>query len=99
MIAALAAAVTGPRGRWVTIAAWVALAVAGFIGRSHIGDVTAAGQTSFLPKDAESTRALQALDESTSGGAARRPKRSRPSQIGATVAIGVLLDTSSSAPS
>ena len=68
MIAALAAAVTGPRGRWVTIAAWVALAVAGFVGRSHIGDVTAAGQTSFLPKDAESTRALQALDESTSGG-------------------------------
>jgi putative drug exporter of the RND superfamily len=68
VIAALAAAVTGPRGRWVTIAVWVALAVAGFVGRSHIGDVTAAGQTSFLPKGAESTRALQALDESTSGG-------------------------------
>jgi RND superfamily putative drug exporter len=68
VIAALAAAVTGPRGRWVTFAAWVALAVAGFVGRSHISDVTAAGQTSFLPKDAESTRALQALDESTSGG-------------------------------
>jgi putative drug exporter of the RND superfamily len=68
VIAALAAAVTGPRGRWVTIAVWVALGIAGFVGRSHIGDVTAAGQTSFLPANAESTRALQALDESTSGG-------------------------------
>jgi putative drug exporter of the RND superfamily len=68
VIAALAAAVTGRRGRWVTIAVWVALGVAGFVGRSHIGDVTAAGQTSFLPKGAESTRALQALDESTSAG-------------------------------
>ncbi len=65
MIARLAAAVTGPRGRWVTIAAWVVLGVAGFVGRSHIGEVTAAGQSSFLPKGSESGRALEAL---TSGG-------------------------------
>jgi putative drug exporter of the RND superfamily len=61
VIAALAAAVTGRRGRWVTIAVWVALAVGGYVCRSHIGDVTAAGQSSFLPKGAESTEALQAL--------------------------------------
>jgi RND superfamily putative drug exporter len=61
VIAALAAAVTGPRGRWVTIAVWLAIGVAGFVGRSQIGDVTAAGQTSFLPAGAESARALQAL--------------------------------------
>lgn len=73
MIGALAGAVTGPRGRWVTIAVWLALGVGGFLCRAHIGDVTAAGQSSFLPKGAESIRALQALDESSSskGGAAR----------------------------
>jgi RND superfamily putative drug exporter len=68
VIAALAGAVTGPRGRWVTIAVWLAIGVAGFVGRSHISDVTAAGQTSFLPAGAESARALQAL----SGPADRR---------------------------
>ena len=62
MIGRVAAAVTGPRGRWVTIAVWVAIGVAGFLARSHIDDVTAAGQTSFLPKNAESTRALDALE-------------------------------------
>ncbi|OJU86082.1 MAG: hypothetical protein BGO11_04675 [Solirubrobacterales bacterium 70-9] len=60
MIAALAAAVTGPRGRWVTIATWIAIAVGGYVCRSHIGDVAAAGQSAFLPKGAES---VQALDE------------------------------------
>jgi putative drug exporter of the RND superfamily len=67
VIAAFAAAVTGPRGRWVTIAAWVALAVGGYVCRSHIGDVTAAGQASFLPKGAESTEALRALSGSGKG--------------------------------
>ncbi len=64
MIAALAAAVTGPRGRWVTIAVWVAIAVGGYVCRSHIGDVAAAGQASFLPKGAESIEALEALNGS-----------------------------------
>ena len=53
---------TGPRGRWVTIAAWLAIGVAGFVLRSHIDQVTAVGQASFLPKDSESTRALKALE-------------------------------------
>ena len=42
MIAALAAAVTGPRGRWVTIAVWIAIGVGGYVARSHIGGNTAA---------------------------------------------------------
>ncbi len=65
MIAALAAAVTGPRGRWVTIAVWLALGIGGWVCRSHIGEVTAAGQSSFLPKGAESIRALEVLDGSS----------------------------------
>ncbi len=64
MIAALAAAVTGPRGRWVTIAVWVALGIGGYVGRSQIGSVAAAGQSSFLPKGAESIHALEVLDGS-----------------------------------
>jgi RND superfamily putative drug exporter len=66
MTARIAAAVTGPRGRWVTIAVWVALGAAGWIGHSKIGGVTAAGQASFLPADSESTRAIEALQ--TGGG-------------------------------
>jgi RND superfamily putative drug exporter len=68
LIGRLAAAVTGPRGRLVTIAAWVLLGVAGFAAHSRIDDVTAAGQSSFLPKDAESTRALDVLQHSQKSG-------------------------------
>ena len=68
MIGRVAALVTGPRGRLVTIAAWVVLAVAGFVARSHIGDATAAGESSFLPKKAESTRALDALEHGDGSG-------------------------------
>ncbi len=68
MIGRLAAAVTGPRGRLVTIGVWVLLGIAGFVGRSHIGDATAAGQSSFLPAKAESTRAIDALEHSSGGG-------------------------------
>jgi RND superfamily putative drug exporter len=63
-----AAAVTGPRGRWVVVAAWLAIGVAGFLGRSQINDVTAAGQSSFLPKNSESTRALDVLQHSRQSG-------------------------------
>ena len=64
----LASAVTGPRGRWVTIAVWVLLGLAGLFARGHIGDVTAAGQSSFLPADAQSTRAVEALQHDFKGG-------------------------------
>ena len=68
MIARLAAAVTGRRGRWVVLAVWAALGVAGFFAHSEIGRVTAAGEASFLPANAESTRALEALEGTTSSG-------------------------------
>lgn len=67
-IGRFAAAVTGPRGRWVTVAVWLALALAGYLGRSQIGDVTAAGQSSFLPANSESSRAIEALQGGGSQG-------------------------------
>jgi putative drug exporter of the RND superfamily len=64
----LAAAVTGRRGRWLTVAVWVLLGAAGLLARAHIDDVTAAGQSSFLPTNAESTRAVDALQRGYNGG-------------------------------
>ncbi len=52
----------------MAIAVWVLIGVAGFLGRSHIDDVTAAGQSSFLPKNAESTRAIDVLQHSQKSG-------------------------------
>jgi uncharacterized membrane protein YdfJ with MMPL/SSD domain len=46
----------------------VALGIAGFIARTQMNGVTAAGQTSFLPADSESTRAVDALQQASSGG-------------------------------
>jgi putative drug exporter of the RND superfamily len=86
LIAALAAAVTGPRGRWVTIAVWVVLGVGGYVGRSHIGDVTAAGQSSFLPKGAESIHAIEVLDGAASLGGATDPADAGIPPAGATAA-------------
>ncbi len=68
MISGLAAAVTGRRGRWLTIAIWIAVGVGGWIARSHIGGITAAGQASFLPKNSEATRAQEALQRGRTGG-------------------------------
>ncbi|HET7119942.1 MAG TPA: MMPL family transporter [Solirubrobacterales bacterium] len=59
---------SGPRGRWLVIAAWLLLAAAGLLAKAHIDDVTAAGQTSFLPADSESTRAVDALQRASAGG-------------------------------
>jgi RND superfamily putative drug exporter len=64
-----AAAVTGPRGRWVTLAVWLLLGVAGLVARTQIADVTSAGQSSFLPANAESTRAVDLLQRDFKGGA------------------------------
>lgn len=69
MIGRLAGAVTGPRGRWVTIALWVVIGVGGWFGHSQIGGVTAAGQASFLPANSESTRAIEALQTGGGNGA------------------------------
>jgi len=68
LIGRFAAAVTGPRGRLLTIGVWILIGAAGLLGRAHIDDVTAAGQNSFLPADAESTRALDALEDGEGGG-------------------------------
>jgi putative drug exporter of the RND superfamily len=54
--------VTGPRGRWVVIAVWLVVGAAGVVLHGKIDGATAAGQASFLPKDSESTRALEALE-------------------------------------
>jgi len=62
------ASVTGPRGRWVTVGVWIALGIAGIFARGHIGEVTAAGQSSFLPANAESTRAVNVLQRDFKGG-------------------------------
>ena len=60
---------TGPRGRWLVIAAWLAIGIAGWLGHQKIGEVTAAGQSSFLPSNSESTRAIEALESGGGNGA------------------------------
>jgi putative drug exporter of the RND superfamily len=60
--------VTGSRGRWLAVAVWLLIGAAGLLAHAHIDDVTAAGQSSFLPADSESTRALDALQRVSGGG-------------------------------
>ena len=60
--------ITGPHGRWATVAVWLLLGAAGLFAHAHIDDVTAAGQSSFLPADSESTRAVEALQDVSAGG-------------------------------
>ena len=64
----LAAAVTGPRGRWLAIGIWIPLGILGFLAHAHLGDVTAAGQSSYLPSNSESTRVVEALQSNYHGG-------------------------------
>jgi len=59
--------ITGTRGRWVAVAVWLLLGAGGLLAHAHIDDVTAAGQSSFLPADSESTRALAALQNASAG--------------------------------
>jgi putative drug exporter of the RND superfamily len=68
MIAWVVGAVTGPRGRWVTIGVWAGLAIAGLLAHARIGAVTAAGQDSYLPANSQSTRVVQALQRDFKGG-------------------------------
>jgi RND superfamily putative drug exporter len=51
----------------VTVAVWLLIGAAGLLAHAHIDDVTAAGQSSFLPAESESTRALAALQHASSG--------------------------------
>jgi RND superfamily putative drug exporter len=53
----------------VTLAVWLVLGVAGLVARTQIADVTSAGQSSFLPANAESTRAVDLLQRDFKGGA------------------------------
>jgi RND superfamily putative drug exporter len=64
----IAAAVTSRRGRWVVIGIWIPLLIAGLIARSHIDQVTSAGQSSYLPTNAESTRVVDSLQQNFKGG-------------------------------
>jgi putative drug exporter of the RND superfamily len=52
----------------VTVAVWIALGVAGFIARTHIDEVTAAGQSSYLPAHAESTQVVDLMQRDFKGG-------------------------------
>jgi RND superfamily putative drug exporter len=53
----------------VTLGVWFALGLAGLVARTQIADVTSAGQSSFLPANAESTRAVDLLQRDFKGGA------------------------------
>jgi RND superfamily putative drug exporter len=64
----LAGGVTGPRGRWAAIGAWVLLGIGGFVAHAHLGDVTTVGQSSFLPRKSGSTRVVDAMQRSYQGG-------------------------------
>jgi putative drug exporter of the RND superfamily len=68
VIERLVSAVTGPRGRWLTVAVWLVLGIAGFVGRTHINDVTAAGQSGYLPAHAESTQVVGLMQRDFKGG-------------------------------
>jgi RND superfamily putative drug exporter len=52
----------------LTVAVWAALGLAGLLARTHIGEVTAAGQSSYLPSHAESTQVVNLLQRDFKGG-------------------------------
>src|SRR4051812_3835138 len=65
---ALASLVTGRRGKWVTVALWIVLAVVFAPLGSKLADKTDNRTESFLPKDAESTKVVQILEKDFPGG-------------------------------
>jgi putative drug exporter of the RND superfamily len=98
VIGRIASAVTGPRGRLITIGVWILIGIAGFVARTHIGDATAAGESSFLPKKAESTRALDEIERGGGGEEVpvvivfERPGGLTKADLGAIGGIGKGLD-------
>jgi RND superfamily putative drug exporter len=79
----------------VAVAVWLLLGAAGLLAHAHIDDVTAAGQSSFLPADSESTRALAALQDASAGREEvpvvivfERPGGLRPGDLAAIGRIG-----------
>jgi putative drug exporter of the RND superfamily len=68
IVARLVGSVTGRRGRWAVLAVWIALGTAGFLAHAHLNEVTAAGQSSYLPKHAQSTRVVSQLQRSYKNG-------------------------------
>ena len=64
----MGAAVTGPRGCWLTIGIWLPARDRRADRRTQIGEVTAAGQSSYLPANAESTRVVGVLQRDFKGG-------------------------------
>src|SRR3954462_10623167 len=65
---ALASVVTGRRGKWVTVALWIVLAVVFAPLGSKLADKTDNRTESFLPKDAESTKVVQIVEKDFPGG-------------------------------
>jgi RND superfamily putative drug exporter len=52
----------------VTVAVWIVLGMAGFVARTQINEVTAAGQSSYLPAHAESTQVVDLMQRDFKGG-------------------------------
>src|SRR3954454_20349395 len=65
---ALAALVTGRRGKWVTVALWIVLAVIFAPLGSKLADKGDNRTERFLPKDAESTKVVKQLEDDFPGG-------------------------------
>jgi putative drug exporter of the RND superfamily len=62
-LSALASFVAGRRGKWITLAIWVALVAALAPLGGKLADETQDDTQSFLPESAESTEVVQILDE------------------------------------
>ncbi len=65
---ALAAIVTGRRGKWLTLAVWVLLVFATMPLGSKLSDETEDDTASYLPASAESTEVVRILDRDFSAG-------------------------------
>src|SRR3954467_13363291 len=63
----LASLVTGRRGKWVTVALWIVLAVIFAPLGSKLADKADNSTESFLPKDAESTKVVKLLEHDFPG--------------------------------